>query len=254
MPIKKKTTTTTEKPAKQVVVSKFNSKPMFVYLTVRTGEDGLLSNYCKLKLHCNTEKNQCVAMLQSEAKVFDDKFAYFYDNINDPEPAEAVASTLLQRFSMTTFSTNPARRLPKNTTFGLYLRVAVARADQSIRVSLRKLVSGGKELTREDAAYRMFRKAIKLLPVAFARVVFERGEKVQTAASKNKPAVVYKKKHTEAEVEETPKVVKKAVKKPVSKPVEAAPAKKPAKKIAKPAAAKKVVKKKVAATSDDFEL
>lgn len=253
MPFKKKTTTTTAekpaKPAKQIVVSKFNTKPMFVYFTVRTGEDGLLSNYCKLKIRCNTEKNQYTAILNSEASVFDtEKFSYLYDNLDKPEPPEAVATTLLQRFSMTTFSTNILRRLPKNTVYSMYLRVAIARADQSIRVSLRKLVANGKEITKEDPSYRLFRKAVKLLPVAFERVEFERGEKVAMPADKNKPAVVYKKssKKTEeaAEVAPQKKIVKKS--KPIveSKPV--------AKKVIAKKPVKKVAKKITA--SDDFEL
>lgn len=248
MPFKKKTTTTTaEKPAKQIVVSKFNTKPLFVYFTVRTGEDGLLSNYCKLKVNCNTEKNQYTTVFSSEAEVFDtEKFSYVYENLDKPEPPEAIATTLLQRFSMTTFTTNALRRLPKNTKYSMYLRVAVARADQSIRVSLRKLVANGKELTKEDPSYRLFRKAVKLLPVAFSRIEFERGVKVAMPADKNKPAVVYKKSSKKAEEATEAVPQKKIVKK--SKPV--AESKPVVKKVSKPA--KKAVKKVTA--SDDFEL
>lgn len=246
MPFKKKAEngsavkTATAKREKAVVKSKFNAKPMFVYLTVRTGEDGLLSNYCKLKLRCNTEKRQCMAILNSEANVFDsDKYSFCYANIKESEPAEAIATTLLQRFSMTTFSTNPARRLPKNTVFSMYLRVAVSRSDQVIRVGLRKLVMNGQEITRENNEYRMFRKAVKLLPIAFARVDFEKGNLVSTSSSdEDKPAVIHKKKA----VKEAP-VKKEATKKPVT----AESAKK---------AVKKVVKKPVKkiAASDDFDL
>lgn len=253
MPFKKKTTTTSaaEKPAKpkQIVVSQFNTKPLFVYFTVRTGEDGLLSNYCKLRINCNTEKNQYTTVFNSEAEIFDtEKFSYVYENLDKPEPCEAVATTLLQRFSMTTFTTNVLRRLPKNTKYSMYLRVAVARADRSIRVSLRKLSANGKELTKEDPSYRLFRKAVKLLPIAFSRVEFERGVKASVSVDKNKPAVKFKK--TANTIEEAPeeKVVSKKVVK--TKPAAAKPV---AKKVVATKKLKKPVAKKPAA-SDDFEL
>lgn len=167
-----------EKAGRTPVISKFNERPFSVYLIVRSDDNGFLTNFVSVRFYRGAEKKLHLAQLVS-VEPNQAEGAYTYDSITHSEPAYAVATSLLQRFAMTTFSTNEKNRLPANKTFFINLRVVIARADKSIRVMLRdvcacryKDFATGKPLDRSNRIFCSFRKAVKYLPDVFARVKF----------------------------------------------------------------------------------
>lgn len=174
----KATNETVEKTGRAPVISKFNEKPFSVYLVVRSDKNGFLTNFVSVRFYRGAEKKLRLATVVSSNPAQTED-AYTYDNISNAEPSYAIATTLLQRFAMTTFSTNEKNRLPADKTFFINLRVVVARADKSIRVNLRdvcacryKDFATGKPLERSNKIFCSFRKAVKYLPDAFARIKF----------------------------------------------------------------------------------
>lgn len=168
-----------EKTGRAPVISQFNEKPFSVYLIVRSDNDGFLTNFVSMHVYRGPEKKLHLAQLVESANTAIEGSVYSYSNERGPESAQAIATTLLQRFTMTTFSTNEKLRLPANKTFFLNLRVVVARADKSIRVLLRdvcalrlKDFATGKPIERNNRIFTSFRKAVKYLPCAFARIQF----------------------------------------------------------------------------------
>ena len=86
---------------------------------------------------------------------------------------------ILSRLSMVTFINNANKRLPANKTFRVILRVG-KRKDGTITVSYRGLIRLAKlksgrikevPLEKKDPVYRRFRKAGRLLPAAFSKVL-----------------------------------------------------------------------------------
>lgn len=231
----------TDAQVKQSVISAYDLRPMTVYFYTRTGSDGLLSNFMKAQAFIGSEANPVQAVFsEGSTDSVDAVWPVSYTNVKEVESFSAVCTTVLQRFSMTTFTTNPTRRLPKNTTYRICMRVAIARADKAIRVSIRKIEKckrkvGGdivvvSELDHKSLEYRMFRKAAKLLPIAFARLELDKEatmelrklqRKQQRAEAKTKVEKPQRKART---VKDSPKASKTAK---ASKPVKSTRVDKP---------------------------
>ena len=173
---------TEETEVKSFVVSEYNEKPFSVYAFVRTDANGFLSNFISMQFYRGPEKKLKLAQIVSDAEFkMNSQVACQYINVRSAEPAQAIATSLLQRFSMTTYSSNEARRLPANKMFFINLRVVVAQKDKSIRVLLRDVCPSaykkgefivGTPLDRSDENFRAFRKAVKYMPEVFARIKF----------------------------------------------------------------------------------
>lgn len=140
-------------------------KPHFVTVLMKTEKDGLLSSSIRMTRYQGRYDPEA-----DEKKKFD-VMTY------DPKTVLGV----LSRFSMTTFATNAAKRLPANTVFQALLRVNKKSADGSISVGfkgLTQLVKSEKtgrtkmvEIDKKDPTYRKFRKASRILPAAFKEVL-----------------------------------------------------------------------------------
>ena len=138
-------------------------KPHFLEILVRTEKDGLLSPDCK------------VIRYQGRYDPEADERKKFLVNSYDMRTVQGI----LSRLSMVTFINNANKRLPANKTFRVILRVG-KRKDNTITVSYRGLIRLAKlksgrikevPLEKKDPVYRRFRKAGRLLPAAFSKVL-----------------------------------------------------------------------------------
>ena len=138
-------------------------KPHFLEILVRTEKDGLLSPDCK------------VIRYQGRYDPEADERKKFLVNSYDLRTVQGI----LSRLSMVTFINNANKRLPANKTFRVILRVG-KRKDGTITVSYRGLIRLAKlksgrvkevPLEKKDPVYRRFRKAGRLLPAAFSKVL-----------------------------------------------------------------------------------
>ena len=138
-------------------------KPHFLEILVRTEKDGLLSPDCK------------VIRYQGRYDPEADERKKFLVNSYDMRTVQGI----LSRLSMVTFINNATKRLPANKTFRVILRVG-KRKDGTITVSYRGLIRLAKlksgrikevPLEKKDPVYRRFRKAGRLLPAAFSKVL-----------------------------------------------------------------------------------
>lgn len=131
---------------------------------LKTEKDGLLSNGIKATRYQGRYDPEA-----DEKKKFD-------VGTYDPKTVAGV----LSRFSMTTFVTNAAKRLPANTLYQILLRVNRKSADGSISIIFKgmdvmeknkkgRIVANA--LDKKDPVYRKFRKATRILPAAFKTVL-----------------------------------------------------------------------------------
>lgn len=172
------------KPKKKNALPTFKApeefKPHFLEIVVKTEKDGLLSNQIK------ATRYQGRYDPEADDKKKTDLGSY------DPVTLTGIHS----RLSMTTYVTNPTKRLPANTTFKLLVRVNRKSADGTISVGFknvwegRKIEKAGKptkikavELDKKDPNYRKFRKSSRILPAAFKNVLMPpkkvRGKRVE---------------------------------------------------------------------------
>ena len=138
-------------------------KAHFLEVLVRTDKDGLLSPDCKVVRY----KGRYDPEVDERKK--------FLVNTYDPRTVQGI----LSRLSMVTFINNSAKRFPAGKTFRLIFRIG-KKKDNTISVTyksismLTKMKSGRvKEvaLEKKDPMYRRFRKAGRLLPSAFSKVL-----------------------------------------------------------------------------------
>jgi len=139
-------------------------KPHFLTVLMKVEKDGLLSAATKMTRYQGRYDPEA-----DDKKKFD-LMSY------DPKTAMGV----LSRFSMTTFATNVAKRLPAGAVYQALLRVNRKAADGSISVLFKGLDVAEtnkkgrkvlKALDKSDPVYRKFRKAARLLPSAFKEVL-----------------------------------------------------------------------------------
>lgn len=140
-------------------------KPHFVEVLVKTEKDGLLGS----GIRCTRFQGRYDPKAEDKKKA--DMASY------DMKTVIGIQS----RLAAVTYATNALRRLPANTTFLLVLRVNRKSADGSLSV-LSKGISevvkskktgrlAPKALDKTDPNYRKFRKAMRILPVAFKDVL-----------------------------------------------------------------------------------
>ena len=138
-------------------------KPHFLEVLVRTDKDGLLSPDCKVIRY----KGRYDPEVDERKK--------FVVNTYDPRTVQGI----LSRLSMVTFINSAAKRFPANKTFRLIFRVG-KKKDGALSVLYKgitmiiKLKSGRtkeEDLEKKDPVYRRFRKAGRLLPAAFSKVL-----------------------------------------------------------------------------------
>ncbi len=151
-------------------------KPHFLEVLVKTEKDGLLSNAIKATRYVGRYDPQA-----PDKKKID---------LGSYDPTTLIG--LLSRLSMTTYTSNVAKRLPANTTYKILLRVNRKSKDGSLSIAF-KMISVGvknaagrmkaKELDKKDPQYRLFRKCNRILPAAFKTVLMPpkkvRGAKVK---------------------------------------------------------------------------
>ena len=153
-------------------------KPHFLEVFVRTDKDGLLSNAVKATRYVGRYDKDAPDKKKIDLGGYDQK----------------TLQGVLSRMSMTTYTTNVAKRLPENTVFVILLRVNRKAKDGSLSVLFKsvsvveKSAKTGRqkavELDKKDVRYRMFRKCSRILPAAFKDVLMPpkrvRGVKVKT--------------------------------------------------------------------------
>ena len=138
-------------------------KPHFLEVLVRVDKDGLLCPDCKVIRY----KGRYAPEADERKK--------FLVNSYDPRTVQGI----LSRLSMVTFINSVPKRFPAGKTFRLIFRVG-KKKDGALTVGYKgismvtKLKSGRlKEvaLEKKDPIYRRFRKAGRLLPAAFSKVL-----------------------------------------------------------------------------------
>lgn len=140
-------------------------KPHFITVRMKVEKDGLLAAACK------------VTRYQGRYDPDADDKKKFDVATYDPQTVQGI----LSRFSMTTFATNAAKRLPAGALFQALLRVNRKSADGSLSVVFKALEQAVKSektgrtklkpLDKKDPIYRKFRKASRILPSAFKEVL-----------------------------------------------------------------------------------
>lgn len=139
-------------------------KPHFIAVLMKVEKDGLLSS--------SIRATRYQGRYDPEA---DDK-KKFDIGTYDPKTVNGI----LSRFSMTTFATNAAKRLPAGAVFQALIRVNRKAADGSLSVLFKGLEQAEKNkkgrmvmkaLDKKDPIYRKFRKASRILPSAFKDVI-----------------------------------------------------------------------------------
>lgn len=140
-------------------------KPHFITVRMKVEKDGLLAGACKATRYQGRYDPDA-----DDKKKFD--VATY-----DPQTVQGV----LSRFSMVTYATNVAKRLPPGALFQVLLRVNRKSADGSMSVLFKGLEQAVKNektgrtklkpLDKKDPIYRKFRKAARILPSAFKDVL-----------------------------------------------------------------------------------
>lgn len=140
-------------------------KPHFMTLLMKVEKDGLLSSSVKA-----TRYNGRYDPEADDKKKFD---VMTYD------PKTVLGA--LSRFSMTTYATNVAKRLPGGAVYQVLLRINRKAADGSISVVFKGMEKAEKSkktgrmkmvaMEKTDPVYRKFRKATRILPAAFKEVL-----------------------------------------------------------------------------------
>lgn len=138
-------------------------KAHFVEVIVKTDKDGLLSPDCKVIRY----KGRYDPEADDRKKVLVNSY--------DPRTVQGI----LSRLAMVTFVNNAAKRLPAGKFFRIILRVG-KRKDDTVNIMFKgismvtRLKSGRtkeQELDKRDPTYKRFRKAGRLLPAAFSKVL-----------------------------------------------------------------------------------
>lgn len=140
-------------------------KPHFVTVLMKVEKDGLLSSSAKMTRYQGRYDPNADDKKKFDVATYDQK----------------TVQGVLSRFSMTTFATNAAKRLPAGAVFQALLRVNRKSADGSLSVLFKGLEKAEKsqktgrikmvELDKKDPIYRKFRKAARILPAAFKEVL-----------------------------------------------------------------------------------
>lgn len=140
-------------------------KPHFVTVLMKVEKDGLLSSSAKMTRYQGRYDPDAEDKKKFDVATYDQK----------------TVQGVLSRFSMTTFATNAAKRLPAGAVFQALLRVNRKSADGSISVLFKGLEQAQKSaktgrvkmaaLDKTDPVYRKFRKAARILPAAFKEVL-----------------------------------------------------------------------------------
>lgn len=140
-------------------------KPHFVTILMKVEKDGLLSSSARMTRYQGRYDPDADDKKKFDVATYDQK----------------TVQGVLSRFSMTTFVTNVAKRLPAGAVFQALLRVNRKSADGSISVLFKSLEQAQKSkktgrvkmvaLDKTDPVYRKFRKAARILPAAFKEVL-----------------------------------------------------------------------------------
>lgn len=140
-------------------------KPHFVTVLMKVEKDGLLSSSAKMTRYQGRYDPDAEDKKKFDVATYDQK----------------TVQGVLSRFSMTTFATNAAKRLPAGAVFQALLRVNRKSADGSLSVLFKGLEQAQKSaktgrvkmvaLDKTDPVYRKFRKAARILPPAFKEVL-----------------------------------------------------------------------------------
>lgn len=139
-------------------------KPHFMTVMMKVEKDGLLASAIKATRYQGRYDPDA-----DDKKKFD-------VGTYDPKTVQGV----LSRFSMVTYVTNVAKRLTPGDVFQVLLRVNRKSADGSLSVLFKGLEQAVKTKTgrmklkaldKKDPTYRRFRKAVRILPSAFANVL-----------------------------------------------------------------------------------
>ena len=140
-------------------------KPHFMTVLMKVEKDGLLSSSTKMTRYQGRYDPDA-----DDKKKFD---VASYD--------QKTVQGVLSRFSMTTFTTSPAKRLPAGAVYQVLLRVNRKAADGSISILFKGMEQAEKSkktgrvkmaaMEKTDPVYRKFRKAARLLPAAFKEVL-----------------------------------------------------------------------------------
>jgi hypothetical protein len=146
-------------PKKFVFKAPETVKSFFCQAAFATSKDGLLAPGCRL------------TAIKGK---WDNPNAPKYD-LSQLDPQTVIS--FFGRFMNILYAANPARRLPPNKKYMVLLRVGVAGADGSIRVSIKTAwymneQKKKKEFTdKTNAEYRKIRRTAKLLAGAFTKVL-----------------------------------------------------------------------------------
>lgn len=146
-------------------------------MLVKTEKDGLLSNAIKGTRYVGRYDPQAPDKKKIDLGGYD----------------QPTLQGILARFAMTSYATNPVRRLPANTTYKILLRVNRKAKDGSLSILFKTLTVGVKSaktgrvvaklLDRKEPQFRMLRKAMRIMPAAFKDVLMPpkrvRGAKVK---------------------------------------------------------------------------
>lgn len=140
-------------------------KPHFVTVMMKVERDGLLSSSAKMTRYQGRYDPDADDKKKFDVATYDQK----------------TVQGVLSRFSMTTFATNAAKRLPAGAVYQALLRVNRKSADGSLSVLFKGLEQAQKSaktgrmkmvaLEKTDPVYRKFRKAARILPAAFKEVL-----------------------------------------------------------------------------------
>lgn len=171
-----KKTVRKKKPLPQVTAPE-GMRPQFILGQVRTAKDGLFGSAKFVRYLGRFD-------FQVEEKKKRDLSDY--DSATAMQIFGRLASTTYKS-TTNTMSANPkerlthkgAARLPPSTTFLVLIRATVRRADQTVAARIAKVWQIAKnkagkaapfELPKNDPAYRLVRRASRILPPAFAAV------------------------------------------------------------------------------------
>jgi hypothetical protein len=141
-------------------------KPHFVTVRMKVEKDGLLASACKITRYQGRYDPNA-----------DDKKKFDVASY-DPQTAQGI----LSRFSMVTYATNAAKRLPAGALYQVLLRVNKRAKDgdalsvlfKGLEQAVKSQKTGRtklKAIDKKDPVYRKFRKAARILPSAFKDVI-----------------------------------------------------------------------------------
>lgn len=161
----KGTTKAKKKNALPIFKAPEDFKPHFITVRMKVEKDGLLAAACKATRYQGRYDPDA-----DDKKKFDIA-------VYDPQTVQGI----LSRFSMVTYATNVAKRLPAGAMFQALIRVNRKSADGSLSVIFKGLEQAVKNeksgrtklkpLDKKDPIYRKFRKAARILPSAFKEVL-----------------------------------------------------------------------------------